>query len=117
MTYRNENEEKPARIIHEWHILPKFDEAMLWRSLFTILIVIIAMGLYSLGCHIYDWRMAEGDKTKPVTFCGVEDSPTANAKFSVVIRRGRYKTVVGDAFPDPNTASSARILLCPKETP
>lgn len=117
MTYRKEDEEKPARVIHEWHILPKFDEAMLWRSLFVVAFALGGMGLYTIGCLIYDWRLAESDKTKPVTFCGVEDSRTANSKFSVVIRRGRHTTVVGEAFPDPNTAASARILLCPKETP
>lgn len=64
MTYREEQEEKPAKIIHEWRLLPKlpaFNEYTFYRVAGFCLVVLMLAGTFGGiavgGMYIYDWRM------------------------------------------------------------
>ena len=67
MTYREEQEEKPIKIIHEWRLLPKlpelpaFNEYTFYRVAGFCLVVLMLAGTFSSiavgGMYIYDWRM------------------------------------------------------------
>lgn len=118
MTYRDEKEEQPARVVHEWHALPKINEETAIRAFFGALLTVLAMGLASLAFLIYDWRQDRKDGALPVTSCGVIANTTGNDsdKYDVVARRGRADITLARGISGAGAAAAAASLLCPKTT-